>query len=126
MDRLDVYVPKTEEGAGAAPRPVVVFVHGGVWASGDKWQFSPLGSFLAEQGVISVLVQYTLYPKVQNHSLPLRTLYLFLSSTGCRIFKFEATQETKYELSVPFTSLIKNGLSPNFYLLFLSVLILLC
>lgn len=45
-------------------KPVVIFIHGGVWASGDKWQFSPLGTFLAEEGLVAVLVQYTLYPEV--------------------------------------------------------------
>ena len=62
MCRLDVYVPKSTE--ASVLKPVVLFVHGGVWASGDKWQFSPLGAFLAEEGVVAVLAQYTLYPKV--------------------------------------------------------------
>ncbi|KAG0567563.1 hypothetical protein KC19_7G143700 [Ceratodon purpureus] len=59
---LDVYVPKRKD--IKSPMPVVLFIHGGVWASGDKWQFSPLGTFLAEEGVVAVLAQYTLYPKV--------------------------------------------------------------
>ena len=66
VDRLDVYVPKA-----TGLKPVVLFVHGGVWSSGDKWQFSPLGSFLAEEGVVAVLVQYTLYPKVSHLFSPL-------------------------------------------------------
>lgn len=69
MNRLDVYVPckrKFTPPEGKGLKPVVVFVHGGVWASGDKWQFSPLGTFLAEEGVIAVLVQYTLYPEVRH------------------------------------------------------------
>lgn len=61
---LDVYVPNRKSAVGVGLKPVVLFVHGGVWASGDKWQFSPLGTFLAESGVIAVLVQYTLYPEV--------------------------------------------------------------
>lgn len=72
--RLDVYVPKQE-----GVKPVVVFVHGGVWASGDKWQFSPLGAFLAEEGVVAVLVQYTLYPAVSHLYSPLR---FFTNSIG--------------------------------------------
>lgn len=58
-------MPKSCTRVGEDPKPVIVFVHGGVWASGDKWQFSPLGVFLAEQGVIAVLVQYTLFPQVR-------------------------------------------------------------
>ena len=61
VNRLDVYVPKR-----AGVKPVVLFVHGGVWASGDKWQFSPLGAFLAEEDVVAVLIQYTLFPGVSH------------------------------------------------------------
>jgi hypothetical protein len=64
VSRLDVYVLNRKWQKGA--KPVVVFVHGGVWASGDKWQFSPLGTYLTEQGVVAVLMQYTLYPKVRH------------------------------------------------------------
>jgi len=65
MNRLDVYVPCKRKLKGERLKPVVIFVHGGVWASGDKWQFTPLASFLAEEGVIAVLPQYTLYPEVR-------------------------------------------------------------
>ncbi len=41
---------------------MVLFCHGGVWASGAKWHYSPMGSALAQLGVISVMMQYTLYP----------------------------------------------------------------
>jgi acetyl esterase/lipase len=34
--RLDVYLPQQPPAAGAAPLPVVFFVHGGGWARGDK------------------------------------------------------------------------------------------
>lgn len=69
LNRLDVYVPNRKSAVGVGLKPVVLFVHGGVWASGDKWQFSPLGTFLAESGVIAVLVQYTLYPEVRQTAL---------------------------------------------------------
>lgn len=36
---------------GQAPlRPVVFFVHGGVWASGETWQYAPMATRLAQQG----------------------------------------------------------------------------
>ncbi|CAK9205894.1 unnamed protein product [Sphagnum troendelagicum] len=59
---MDIYVPGGPVQGGS--KPVIMFVHGGVWASGDKWQFSPLGSQLAQDGVIAVVVQYTLFPQV--------------------------------------------------------------
>jgi prenylcysteine alpha-carboxyl methylesterase len=62
VHRMDIYVPGGPVQGGS--KPVIMFVHGGVWASGDKWQFSPLGSQLAQDGVIAVVVQYTLFPQV--------------------------------------------------------------
>ncbi|KAH6557434.1 hypothetical protein KP509_1Z115400 [Ceratopteris richardii] len=41
-----------------------MFVHGGSWASGSKELFAHLGAYLAHRGVITVLVQYTLFPEV--------------------------------------------------------------
>lgn len=60
---LDVYVP----GAAVFERrqwPVVLFVHGGIWASGSKELFSHVGACLANYGVLAVVVQYTLFPQV--------------------------------------------------------------
>ncbi|BBN17203.1 hypothetical protein MPTK1_7g12750 [Marchantia polymorpha subsp. ruderalis] len=59
---LDVYTPSSCTSKSSLP--VVVFVHGGVWASGDKSLFSPVGAILAHHGVIALLVQYTLFPQV--------------------------------------------------------------
>lgn len=61
--RLDVYVP---EAAVFERRqwPVVLFVHGGIWASGSKELFSHVGACLANYGVLAVVVQYTLFPQV--------------------------------------------------------------
>ncbi|CAM6084921.1 unnamed protein product [Calypogeia fissa] len=59
---LDVYTPKDCKSESSLP--VLMFVHGGVWAVGDKLLFSPLGAILAHHGIIALLVQYTLYPQV--------------------------------------------------------------
>jgi acetyl esterase/lipase len=53
--RLDVYAP-----AGAVGAPVVVFVHGGEWARGDKGEVSCKPKFLNEHGVVFVAVNYRL------------------------------------------------------------------
>lgn len=56
---LDLYVPAA---ASRQRVPVVLFVHGGVWAAGDAWHYAPLAASLARLGVMAVVMQYTLYP----------------------------------------------------------------
>lgn len=59
---LDVYKPiKTDHTV-----PVVIFVHGGGWYSGDKNNYKFVGAALAEQGYVAVLPNYGLYPKVKS------------------------------------------------------------
>ncbi|GLI71096.1 hypothetical protein VaNZ11_016165, partial [Volvox africanus] len=43
--------------------PVVFFVHGGVWASGETWQYAPMATRLAQAGLVVVVPTYTLYPE---------------------------------------------------------------
>jgi hypothetical protein len=45
--------------------PVALFVHGGVWAVGEKWHFAPMASRLAEEGVIACVATYTLFPRAE-------------------------------------------------------------
>ena len=53
---MDIYAPDGLEGKEDAP--VALFVHGGVWASGEKWQFSPMATALAKEGVVCCVVTY--------------------------------------------------------------------
>ncbi|MEO7367731.1 MAG: alpha/beta hydrolase, partial [Gemmatimonadaceae bacterium] len=59
--RLDVYRPR----ARGNPAPVVVFLYGGRWQSGSKDQYRLLGDALARRGVVVVVPDYRLYPKVK-------------------------------------------------------------
>eukprot|EP00850_Spirogloea_muscicola_P005946 SM000028S10040 [mRNA] locus=s28:61580:64225:+ [translate_table: standard] len=59
---LDIYVAQ----ASSVAKPVALFIHGGVWASGERWQYAPLGACLAQAGVIGVLISYSLYPDVSS------------------------------------------------------------
>jgi acetyl esterase/lipase len=61
--RLDVYAPATDAGDGPA-HPVVVFVYGGSWASGDKGHYGFLGHALAARGFVTVVPDYRLVPEV--------------------------------------------------------------
>lgn len=58
--RLDVYKPTTARAA-----PIVIFIHGGGWDSGDKSEYRFVGAALAEQSWIGVTINYRLYPSVK-------------------------------------------------------------
>jgi acetyl esterase/lipase len=65
--RLDLLLPR----ASAEPWPVVVFVHGGGWTSGDKDLrvggadvYRNIGRYLASRGVGTAVVSYRLQPEV--------------------------------------------------------------
>lgn len=65
--RLDFYLPE----AATAPAPVVVFVHGDGWNTGDKdFRLGPhdlyanVGRYFARHGVLAAVVNYRLLPSV--------------------------------------------------------------
>jgi acetyl esterase/lipase len=60
--RLDIYQP-TEK--AAAPRPVVLFIHGGNWNSGSKDDilYKAIGRRLAKNGFVGVVMSYRLAPQ---------------------------------------------------------------
>ncbi|GAC1595629.1 MAG: hypothetical protein NVS3B25_19390 [Hymenobacter sp.] len=60
---LDVYSPK-KPAPNAAGYPVVLFIHGGSWTSGNKNLYAFIGRRLARQGMVAVLINYRLAPPV--------------------------------------------------------------
>jgi acetyl esterase/lipase len=59
--KLDLYLPK-----GQKDFPVLFFVHGGSWKSGDRKLYAPLGNILARNGIGTVIISYRLSPQVQH------------------------------------------------------------
>ena len=62
--KLDLYLPK-----GVKDYPVLFFVHGGAWISGDKKDFgvySGLGRSFARAGIGTVVINYRLSPGVKH------------------------------------------------------------
>ena len=58
---LDIYQPRH-----AAPvAPVVVFVYGGSWDSGEKKMYRFVGKVLASRGFVTVIPDYRVYPAVK-------------------------------------------------------------
>ncbi|ORX42001.1 alpha/beta-hydrolase [Piromyces finnis] len=58
--KADVYYDKKDT---KTLKPVVIFVHGGAWIFGSKYQYSRMGSLLVEENYVGVLPEYVLFPK---------------------------------------------------------------
>ena len=58
--RLDVYAPEAASG-----RPVIVFIYGGSWNSGNKDDYAFAGAALASRGFVTVIPDYRLVPTVR-------------------------------------------------------------
>ena len=56
--RLDLYLPK-----GEGPRPLIVCVHGGGWAGGDKARYRWMGEAFARAGFAAASITYRFAPK---------------------------------------------------------------
>ena len=59
LQKLDVYAP-----AGAKNLPVVVWIHGGGWQTGDKAQVSRKPRLFLDKGFVVASVNYRLLPQV--------------------------------------------------------------
>ena len=57
--KLDVYTPKVKSNL----LPVLFFVHGGSWRSGDRSQYPAFASRFAKEGLMVVVPSYRLAPK---------------------------------------------------------------
>ncbi|MFO0950345.1 MAG: alpha/beta hydrolase [Isosphaeraceae bacterium] len=59
--KLDLYLPR-----GKTEFPVLFFVHGGGWTTGDRKLYAPVGRLFARNGVGAVVVSYRLTPQVTH------------------------------------------------------------
>ncbi|MBC8063919.1 MAG: alpha/beta hydrolase [Chlorobia bacterium] len=59
----DIYAPTANP---TVSPPLLVFVHGGAWQSGDKRDYAALGNAFANAGIVSAVVNYRLSPTVQH------------------------------------------------------------
>jgi acetyl esterase/lipase len=58
---LDLYAPRQI----SASRPIAVFLYGGGWEKGRKWDYGWVAQALAARGFVVVLPDYRLYPDVR-------------------------------------------------------------
>ncbi|MBU0940207.1 MAG: alpha/beta hydrolase [Bacteroidetes bacterium] len=59
LPKLNIFVPKKLK----AKTPILIFVHGGNWNSGNKDTYNLLGRNFAKKGLITVIPDYTVSPK---------------------------------------------------------------
>lgn len=62
---LNIFTPKNKK----LNNPVLLFVHGGNWSSGDKKIYSLLGRNFAKKGITTVIVGYTLSPDANYNDM---------------------------------------------------------
>jgi len=69
--RLDLFLPTGTQGSNGTGWPLLVFVHGGGWTSGDKSLrvggadvYGNIGRFFAARGVGAAVISYRLQPEV--------------------------------------------------------------
>ncbi len=62
--KLEMFLPADADTA-KGPLPIVVFIHGGGWRSGDPHDYRFMARALAPQGYAVVLAGYRLYPKAR-------------------------------------------------------------
>jgi acetyl esterase/lipase len=59
--KLDVYSRRMN-----SSKNVIIFIHGGNWDSGSKWQYDFLGKRFARKGATGVIIGYPLSPSANN------------------------------------------------------------
>ena len=59
--RLDLFLPR-----GQRDFPVLFFIHGGAWVSGDRRMYTSVGRVFAKNGVGTAVISYRLSPVVQH------------------------------------------------------------
>lgn len=70
---IDIYLPCVPDMHGeheddihpTIKRPVMLFVHGGVWAAGERFHYAPMAVRCAQAGIITAVMSYTLYPEAK-------------------------------------------------------------
>ncbi len=60
--KLDIYVPKTNN---QKPMPVVLFIYGGSWDSGDKKDYLFVAEAFTSKGYLTVIPDYRVFPEVK-------------------------------------------------------------
>lgn len=60
---LDIYMPFAQQATSAPLKPVIVFVYGGAWTTGNKEDYLFVGESFAKAGYVTVVINYRLAPQ---------------------------------------------------------------
>ncbi len=138
LTSLDLYVPKS-----GRDHPIIIYIHGGAWVSGDKSNIDSKPEAFTSQGYIFISINYRLSPDVQ-HPVHVQdvaraiawvysncadyggdnsNIYLIGHSAGAHLAALVATDETRLEaegldLSVLEGVILLDGLGYNIPRLF--------
>lgn len=63
--KIDIYVPRSNGALVDEARPLLVFLYGGSWNSGDKQDYAFAAKAYAEKGFVVALPDYRLAPEVR-------------------------------------------------------------
>jgi acetyl esterase/lipase len=67
--KLNIFAPKDAQNL-----PVLIFIHGGSWNSGDKKTYSLMAKKLARRSIVTVVINYPLAPDFQIQTMELAAL----------------------------------------------------
>jgi triacylglycerol lipase len=83
LQKLDLYAPNRR---AAQPWPVVIFVHGGSFTSGDKSNGDNVAAYFARHGMLGVAMNYRLAPAVTwpDQSLDVGKAVAWLETNAAR------------------------------------------
>jgi acetyl esterase/lipase len=66
QNTLDLYLPQVRDSS----TPVIIMLHGGSWAEGDKSAFTDLAKYLRSKGFATASMNYRLTHTAENHIHP--------------------------------------------------------
>ncbi|ORX48677.1 alpha/beta-hydrolase [Piromyces finnis] len=84
---LDVYYQKSSL-KKVEKKPVVIYIYGGAWCSGNKEKNAKTGEFLNENGYISVLPNYHVFPNATNVETMVDEIHHAIQWTNKNIHKY--------------------------------------
>ncbi|OUM59008.1 hypothetical protein PIROE2DRAFT_15576, partial [Piromyces sp. E2] len=84
---LDIYYHKSKF-KKLEKKPVVIYVFGGAWCSGDKETNAKIGEFIRDKGYIAVLPKYNVYPNATSIDEMVDEIYHAIRWTYKNIHKY--------------------------------------